>query len=126
RLAGRDVLGDPGAAGEARAGAHLHVVGYGHRAADDDPVADHRAAAYGRLAGDEAGAADAHVVAHLAEVVDLRAGAHDRVVARAPVYGRVGADLDVVADDHPAQVPDLDGARRRRGVAEAVGADDAA
>jgi hypothetical protein len=52
--------------------------------------------------------ADPHAVRHLDQVVELDAIADQRVVQRAAVDGGVGADLDVVADHHPAQLRYLD------------------
>src|SRR5690606_26896848 len=97
------VLRHAAAPRDARAGADRLVVGHGDGAPEHGAVADHGAAGDAGHARDEAAPPDAHVVPDLAEVVDLRAGAHDRVVERAPVDRRVRAHLDVVADPHAAQ-----------------------
>ena len=53
-----------------------------------------------------------HVVADLDLVVELHAVLDHRVVQRAAVDGGVGADLDVVADDHAADLRNLAPTRR--------------
>ena len=63
------------------------------------------------------------VVADLDEIVDLGALADHRVAAGAAVDRRVGADLDVVLDDDPADLRHLEVAARAHGEAEAVLAD---
>ena len=70
--------------------------------------------------------ADAHVVADLHLVVDLHAPADDGVASRATVDAAVGADLDVVADDDPAELLDLHPLAAIGREAEAVGTDDRA
>ena len=76
-------------------------------AAHDDEVAKLRRAGNARLRDDDAVAPDDGVVADLNEVVDLRAFADDRIVEGAAIDGRVGADLDVVADDDAAHLRHL-------------------
>jgi hypothetical protein len=70
--------------------------------------------------------ADVHVVADLHQVVELDAVFEHGVFQRATVDAGVGADLDVVADAHGAELFDLFPAALRVGEAEAVGADDRA
>src|SRR5688500_10762234 len=94
------------------------------RAADDDVPSDARAAGDADAAGHRAVRADAHVVADLDLVVELDALLDHRVVERAAVDRGVGADLDVVADAHAADLRDLDPAALVGRDAEAVGADD--
>src|SRR5439155_1412563 len=50
---------------------------------------------------------DLHVVGHHDEIVDLHAASHDGRSQRAAVDRRVGADLDVVLDDHAADLGNL-------------------
>jgi hypothetical protein len=64
-----------------------------------------------------------HVVADLDQVVELDAVLDHGVVERAAVDAGVGADLDVVADAHRAELLDLDPAPLVGREAEAVGAD---
>src|SRR5262245_40521505 len=61
-----------------------------------------------------------HVVPDLHEIIDLAAGADHRVLERAAVDAAVGADLHVVADDHPADLRHLEMALRAHGEAEPV------
>ena len=66
---------------------------------------------------------DVHVVRHLDQVVELDAIFDHGVVERPAVDAGVGADLDVVADHHGAQLLDLFPAAIDRREAETVGAD---
>ena len=54
--------------------------------------------------GDYAIAADADVMGDLHEIVDLGALADDRIGHGAAIDGGVGADLDIVLDDDPADL----------------------
>ncbi len=72
---------------------------------------------------DHAMTADHHVVGDLHEVIDLGALADHRVARGAAVDRRVGADLDIVLDDDPADLRHLQVAVRAHGEAEAVLAD---
>src|SRR5262245_36240670 len=94
------------------------------RAADGDVPPDIRAAPAADAAGDGAVRADAHVVADLNLVVELDALLDHGVVERAAVDRGIGADLDVVADAHRADLRNLHPAAFLAGDAEAVGADD--
>ena len=94
------------------------------RAADGAVGADRGAAGNAGAAGHGRVLADAHVVADLDQVVELDAVLDHGVLQRAAVDAGVGADLDVVADAHRAQLLDLfPGARAVGREAEAVGAD---
>ncbi len=70
--------------------------------------------------------ADPHVVRNLDQVVEDAAVADHRVLERAAIDRAVRADLDVVADDDPAELRNLDPAALVRREAEAVGTDDGA
>src|SRR6185369_16861547 len=48
--------------------------------------------------------ANAHIVAHLHQVVDLGALANDGVANGSAVHGRSGSDFDVVLDDNAANL----------------------
>src|SRR5574337_13616 len=89
-------------------------------------AADARAAGDRDAAGDRGVRADPDVVSDLVQVVDLHAVADHGVVERAAIDAGVGADLDVVADAHRAELFDLLPARAvaaaRAREAEAVGA----
>src|SRR5262249_16346668 len=52
-------------------------------------------------------APDGHAVRDLHQVVDLAAGADARLAERGSIDGGVGADFDVVFDDHAADLRDL-------------------
>src|ERR1700740_2094652 len=105
---------------------------------DLDVALDHRGPADHHVAPDLGRAGDAHagrhhgvradvaVVADLDLVVQLDAVLQHRVLERAAVDAGVGADVDVVADAHAAQLLDALPAALRRRDAEAVGADDRA
>ena len=63
------------------------------------------------------------VVPDLDQIINFRAFADDRVLKGAPVDGRIGADFDVVLDDHPADLRHLQVPAGAHGEAEAVLAD---
>ena len=75
------------------------------------------------LGDDDRVLADLDVVADLDEVVDLGPLTDDGPAQRRPVDRRVGADLDVVLDDHAADLRDLAVRASVEGIAEAVTAD---
>src|SRR4029079_14564296 len=66
---------------------------------------------------------DAHVVRDMDEIVDLGPVADHCVVNAAAIHGRVGANLDVVAHDAPADVGDLVVCPVAKHVAESIGPD---
>src|SRR5262245_25983246 len=112
-----------------RAGRDLHAVddldmAVDHRgAADGDVRADVGAAGDADAAGNRGMRADAHVVPDLDLVVELHALLDHGVVERAAVDGRVGADLDVIADAHAPDLRNFYPPAIRGRDAEAVGAD---
>src|SRR5262249_830783 len=106
--AGRDVGDDAAARAEFCAAADHEMVGDPDLAAQHSVVADLDAARNAGLRDDEAMASDRAVVADLDQIIDLGAFADHGVAAAAAVDGGVGADLDVVLDDHPAGLRDLD------------------
>src|SRR4051812_40666832 len=85
--------------------------------------ADARAARDADAARHRGVRADAHVVRDLDLVVELDPVLDHRVVQRAAVYGRVRADLHVVADDDAPHLRDLRPALAVARHAETVGAD---
>src|SRR3990170_6028443 len=99
------------------------VVGNAHLSADDHAVADGDGAGDAGLGGDDAMAADAHVVGHMDEVVEFGAAPDPSFVQRAAVDGGVGADFNVVLDDHRAALGKLLVAILHPHVAEAIAAD---
>ena len=64
-----------------------------------------------------------HVVPDLHEIINFRALADHRVAQGAPVDGGIGADFDIVLDDHSADLRHFQMARLAHGEAEAVLAD---
>ena len=75
------------------------------------------------IAGDQAMPPDDDVVADLDQIVDLGAFADDRIAVAAAVDRRVGADLDVVLDDDPADLRNLQMSGPAGNIAESVLAD---
>src|SRR5262249_56148300 len=84
------------------------MVGDADLTAQHGVVSDLDAARNPGLRDDEAMASDRAVMADLDQIIDLGALANDGVAAAAPVDRGIGADLDVVLDDHPARLRDLD------------------
>src|SRR3954463_2086654 len=114
---------DEGAGGDIHMVDDLQVAEDHRRAAERAMAADVGAAGDADAAGDRGVRADARVVADLDLVVELDAFLDHGVVESAAVDGGVGADLDVVADAHRADLRDLHPAPTVVGDAEAVGAD---
>src|SRR5262249_61987961 len=100
-LAGRPAgdlrpLADPDVPGGARLPAHHHVVAELARAGD------------AHMADDYAVPADHDVVPDLHEIINFCPSADDRVPERTAVDAGIGADLDVVLDDHGADLRHLE------------------
>ncbi len=93
------------------------------RAADLAVPSDPRAARDADAPGDRRMRADPAVVADLDLVVELDVVLDHRIVDRAAIDRRVGADLHVRADHDATDLRDLDPAAVRLGHAEAVGSD---
>src|SRR6185312_8290496 len=68
-------------------------------------------------------APDPHIVTDLDEIIDHRAGTDHRIVPGTAVDRRVGADIDIVADHHPAELRYLDRSDRIGSEAESGLAD---
>mgnify|MGYP001552958627 CR=1 FL=1 len=68
-------------------------------AADHDKIAEFGAARNAHLTGENAAAAENDVVPDLNQIINHRAGADHRIVARAAIDRRIGADIDIVAYD---------------------------
>jgi hypothetical protein len=97
--------------------------------AQHDGTAAHGAmGAYGSAARNAGAAghggvfAHPHVVADLDQVVELDAVFEHSILQRAAVYAGIGPDLDVVTDQHTAQLLDLDPLPVMQGKAKTVGA----
>src|SRR6202022_3165819 len=89
-------------------------------------ILERHAAAQPRLRHHDAVAADHDIVADLHQVVDLGAFADHGVADAAAIDHRSRADLDVVLNDHPSDLRDLDVTVRPHEEAEAVLPDAAA
>ena len=63
---------------------------------------------------------DSHIVADLDQIIYLGAVADHRVFERAAIDAAVRADLDVAADQHPAELRHLSQAMRTGREAEAI------
>jgi hypothetical protein len=92
-------------------------------AADRDEVTEPGRAGNADLRDDHTVASDLGVVRDLHLVVDLGALAHHRVTIGAPIDGRIGADLNVVLDDYPADLGDFHVAARTHGKTKTILAD---
>src|SRR5579872_1657886 len=104
--------------------ADCQVTGDSDRPPDDAPPADDRAAGNSRAAGDHRVRPNSHVVADLNQVVELGALLDDRILDRAPVDRRVGADLHIRPDAHTAHLRHLEPSAAIGGKSEPVGSDD--
>ena len=114
RLPRRDIAHQPGFGGNARAAADRQVAGEPGLPSHHDKIAEPGAARDADLAGQDAAAAEHDIVPDLHQIIDHRARADDRVMPRAAVDRRIGADIDIVADHDPPELRDLDRAARDR------------
>ena len=99
------------------------MAGDGRLAAHLDEVLQHRGAGDADLGHDHAAAAELHVVGDVHQVIQPAAVADHGVVQAAPVDGAAGADLDVRADHHAAEMGHGAQALAGAGQAEAFLAD---
>ena len=106
--------GTPAWAADDHAVADRHVVGDAHLPGQDHAAPEPRRARDADLRHQQRVLADHHVVADLHQVVDLGPAPHDRVAEGGAVDRGVGADLDVVLDQHAAHLGNLTMGRCRR------------
>src|SRR5271165_1572155 len=118
-----DRRGDHAEAGDHDVVGDRQMSRYTDQPADHAALADRRAARDARARGDRRVRADGHVVSDLYLVVELDAVLDDGVVDCAAINRRVGADLDVIADVHGADLRHLDPLPRIGGKSKSVGAD---
>ena len=111
-------------AGELGAVADGDVAGEDAGAANDAVFAEGDRAGDDRRAGDDGVVTDDDVMANLDLVVEFDAVADDGVAHGATVDGGAGADFDVIANAHAAQLGDGQPAAVFKVVAEATFADD--
>src|ERR1039458_5561967 len=119
----RQILGDTALRGHDGVGADLEVVGDAGLAGQRDVVANLHTARDTGLRDHDAVLANRHVVGDLHEVVDLGPAPDDRGIHRRAIDCHVRADLDVVLDDHVANLRDLQPLRAILHITEAVAAD---
>src|SRR5215217_4497662 len=107
-FAGRHICRDAAHGRDLDAAADGDMAIYRAGAADQDAIADLRAAFNSNLAGDPAMATDANVVGNLNLVIEIRALTDNSIVHCTAIDRRTGADLDVILDNHAADLHDLD------------------
>ena len=98
--------------------ANVKVPGEAGLAGDNDRVIEFGASGDSGLGDDHAPAPQLDVVPDLHQIINHAAGTDYGVRARAPVDRGVGADFDVVMDDHAADLGDAQVAVRPGGEAE--------
>ena len=102
--------------GHYRTVAYLKVAGDADLTRKHDKIAKLGAARYANLSDNQATASNPHIVADLNQVIDLAAGANDRIRTAASINRTVCADLNIVFDDHASELRHLRvpfGARRK-------------
>src|SRR5271169_462746 len=97
-----------------------------NRAANHAALADARAARDAGAAGNHGVRPDAHVMTDLNLIVELDPGLDDRVFDGTAIDGGVGADLDVIADEHAAELGHFEPSCAIARKAKAIGANDRA
>lgn len=102
--AGVDVADDTTLGRDARAIAHVHVIGNADLTADENGGADSNGTREPRLRSDERACADLAVVPDVDVRVDLHASSQDRRMKGTGVDGDMAADTHVVLDDDACQV----------------------
>src|SRR5436309_825739 len=106
-LARRNIRADAGGGRHLGTVADGYIITDSHVSAEHDEVAYRNASGDTHLPGDQAMAPDDGVVADLHLIVDLGSLADHGIAVAAAVDGGVGADLDIVLDDHPPDLHDL-------------------
>ena len=102
-----DIPGHAALRRDARAGADFQMAGHSGLTAKHNHVAKPGASGNTNLRNDEASLPDMHVMSDLDQIINLGSGTDISIRPAAPVDGTVGADLDIVLDDHPAQLRNL-------------------
>src|SRR5262245_45727574 len=118
--AGGNVGNHAGLCADDDAVADRDVIANPHLSTQDDAPPDAARSRDAGLGRDHGVLADLDVVGHHDEVVDLHAAPNDGGTQGATIDGGVGADLDVVFDDHGPHLRNLTMGRAVPSVAEAV------
>src|SRR5207302_5133952 len=116
---GRDVAAHPGAGGNHRIRADCHMVGDADAAPEHDTIADMHASRYAYHPAYQTTLTNGDVVSDLHEIVDFGVAPDARRGERRTIDCRIGADLDIVLDDHGADR--MDAARPSTAAAGALG-----
>src|SRR5438309_10790394 len=106
-----------------RSALHQNVIAKSNLAADDAIIFDGDAAADPGLRGNHDALTDIAVVSNMDQIVELGSLSNARATERAAIDGRVCAELDVVLDNHGADLRKLVIAHVAANVTKAVGAD---
>src|SRR5439155_24199182 len=106
-FAGRNIRHQPGLGGDARAIADRQMAGETGLPSYHDKIAEFGAAGDPDLSGQDAAPAEHDIVPDLYQIIDHRAGPDHLIVSRAAIDRRVGADINVVADNDPPELRDF-------------------
>src|SRR5262245_17270621 len=117
---GRHITHDTGLGPEHCACPNGQVISHAGLAAHNDTVLHRGATRDSDLAREQAVTADRHVVRDVHHIVDLGSLPDHGVADGPPVDGAIGADLDVVLDDHTSHLGNLVGPARPAHKAEAI------
>jgi hypothetical protein len=118
-----NALHDQRTTGNHRSRRQGHVAGNHPGPADNAVLAHRHTTGNPRTSSQHGTGADVAVVSHLYQIVDLAAIADYRIVQRAAIDGRIGANLDIVADGHRTDLRNLDPVLALRRETEAIGTD---
>ena len=96
------------------------MAGQTDLAGNHDEIPELCAPGTSRLGNKDATPTEHDVVTDLHQIINHRTRADDRIRPGTAIDRGVGADFDIIADNHTPQLRDLDMAARARGKAEAV------
>src|SRR5260221_13601318 len=120
---GLDVAHDAPPGGDPGTFTDFEMISQGRLPANHYVILERGATRDAHLGDDDAALPQYDVVGDLDQIVDDGAGTHDRIPGGAAVKRRVGADVDVVVDDHSAELGNPLESEARRHEAEAGLAD---
>ena len=75
---------------------------------DHDKIVELCTSGNSDLTGKNAAPPEDDVVPDLDQIINHRAGADNRVIPGSPIDRRIGADIDIVANDDPSELWDFD------------------